>query len=130
MVHLPILRAGRSYCSLDVVRLTDISSGEPVADVSQANRGLIARDLQRKGDNRDRLAKIPFAELLSICRRAARLFAQGELPIDGGTTQSAEQYVGQLSATTGMPQTLARSNMETWRRSASCSIRWIGCCAA
>jgi acyl-CoA reductase-like NAD-dependent aldehyde dehydrogenase len=115
MVHLPILRAGRSYCSLDVVRLTDISSGEPVADVSQANRGLIARDLQRKGDNRNRLAKIPFAELLSICRRAARLFAQGELPIDGGTTQSAEQYIGQLSATTGMPQTLARSNMEKIR---------------
>lgn len=115
MVHLPILRAGRPYCSLDIVRLNDISSGEPVADVSQANRGLIARDLQRKEANRDRLAKVPFSELLSICRRAARLFSEGELPIDGGATQTAEQYVQQLSATTGMPRTLARGNMEKIR---------------
>ena len=115
MVHVPILRAGRAYRSLDVVRLSDIASGEPVAEVSQANRGLIARDLQRAADNRERLARIPFAELLSICRRAARLFAEGELPIDGDATQSAGQYIDQLSATTGMPKTLARSNMEKIR---------------
>ena len=115
MVHLPILRAGRPYRSLELVRLTDIASGEPVAEVSQANRGLIARDLQRKDDNHARLAKIPFAELLQICRRAAQLFTEGELPLDGGATQSAEMYICQLSATTGMPRTLARSNMEKIR---------------
>jgi acyl-CoA reductase-like NAD-dependent aldehyde dehydrogenase len=115
MVHLPILRAGRPYRSLDRVRLADIVAGEPVAEVSQANRGLIARDLQRRADNRARLARVPFREMLAICRRAAGLFAEGDLPIDDGVTQSADLYVRQLSATTGMPRTLARRNMEKIR---------------
>ena len=45
MIHIPILRAGRSYRSLNTVRVPHIKTGEPLVEVSQANRGLIAKDL-------------------------------------------------------------------------------------
>ncbi len=115
MLHLPILRAGRPYRSIDRVRLSHIGTGEPIAEVSQANRGLIARDLRHTAINRRRLAEIPVSELVAICKRAARLFAKEDLPLDDGASQTAADYVRQLSATTGMPETLGRSNMEKIR---------------
>lgn len=47
MWHVPILRRGRPYMSLDTVTLNDYATGESVAEVSQANAGLISRDLMR-----------------------------------------------------------------------------------
>jgi acyl-CoA reductase-like NAD-dependent aldehyde dehydrogenase len=111
--HLPVLRAGRPYRSLDTLTLRDVRDESPVATVSQANRGLIARDLALKAEHRKALQSVPVAELLAICRRAAGLFAAGELPVDPieGTIQTAGDYVRQLSATTGMPEVLSRANM-------------------
>jgi acyl-CoA reductase-like NAD-dependent aldehyde dehydrogenase len=111
--HLPILRAGKPYRSLDTSTLCDIRNGEAVATVSQANRGLISKDLLGKADHRRGLQEIPAAELISICRRAAELFAEGQLIVDPveGITQTPDDYVRQLSATTGMPEALARGNM-------------------
>ena len=88
--HLPVLRRGVPYRSVETVTLRDLRSGEPVAEVSLANRGLIARDL---GDVSPEtglpaaraalatLTAIPLAERLAICRRAAALFAEADLPI-------------------------------------------------
>jgi len=45
VIHLPLLRAGRPYRSLTTQTLKHVRTGEPVAEVSQANPGLIARDL-------------------------------------------------------------------------------------
>ena len=44
MIHIPLLRAGKPYKSLDTVALKHFRDSEPVAAVSQANRGLIAKD--------------------------------------------------------------------------------------
>lgn len=110
MLHLPILRRGRPYRSLAVERLDHVASGEPVAEVSQANPGLVERDLARVAETQRYLGKLPIGELLGICRAAAQQFSHGELPL-GDTTQTPEEYVRQLSATTGMPQSLARTNM-------------------
>jgi len=115
MIHLPILRAGQPYRSLDQVRLREVATGEPVAEVSQANRGLIARDLMNAAANRERLRSLSTLDLLSICKKAAQLFAEEELPLDGGATQSPEDYLRQLSCTTGMPVALGRGNMEKIR---------------
>lgn len=117
MRHLPLLRAGEPYRSKDTVVLHDVVSGEPVAEVSQANRGLIARDLAAAGAARRVLGQRSVGELLEACRRAAVLFAEGDLPVDplSGETQSPDDYVRQLSATTGMPQALCRLNMEKIR---------------
>ena len=39
MIHLPILRAGKPYTSLSVQEVSHIQTGEPLVQVSQANRG-------------------------------------------------------------------------------------------
>jgi acyl-CoA reductase-like NAD-dependent aldehyde dehydrogenase len=110
MPHLPILRAGKPYESLAVNTLHHVATGEPVAEVSQANSGLIAKDLARSAKNRRALEALSVTDLVSISRRAAHLFAEEDLPC-GDENQSPEDYVRQLSATTGLPQSLARANM-------------------
>lgn len=115
MRHVPILRAGRSYRSLDLVRLPDIRSGETVAEVSQANAGLIARDLLQAGRLRRALAERRCADLIGISRKAASLFMEADLPLDEGDAQSPSEYLTLLSATTGMPLSLCRGNMEKIR---------------
>ncbi|MFL6293180.1 MAG: aldehyde dehydrogenase family protein, partial [Thermoanaerobaculia bacterium] len=108
MLHLPLLRGGRPYRSLEVKPLRDFRTGEVVAEVSQANPGLIAKDLAGM-----RRLDLSIRELLEIYRRAARLFVEADLPGDG--PQSPDEYVRQLSATCGLPETLCRFNMEKIR---------------
>ena len=110
MLHIPLLRAGKAYTSLDVVALPHFRTGEPVVRVSQANRGLIVKDLGVMEKNQRALQTLSAAELLSICKKAAQLFMESDLPL-GEDTQSPEQYVKQLSSTTGMPEALCRRNM-------------------
>ncbi len=117
MLHLPILRAGEPYRSLDTIVLHDVQTGEPAVRISQANRGLIARDLQAAADHRRALEQLSVADLLAVCARAAKLFAEADLPVDpvDGVMQSPESYLRSLSATTGMPVSLCRANMEKIR---------------
>jgi acyl-CoA reductase-like NAD-dependent aldehyde dehydrogenase len=127
--HLPVWRAGVPYRSLAVTPLYDVTSGEQVAEVGQANAGLIARDLAaakpaagaagadaaRRGELVE-LAELPLGERLAICRRAAALFAEGELAVGlDGETQSPADYLRDVSATTGIPWSLARNNREKLR---------------
>ena len=111
MHHIPILRAGMPYKSLDLACLHHLGSGEPVAFVSQANRGLVARDLGAASANRRALADFSAAQLLGICGEAARLFMEEDLPLDE-EAQGPRDYLRQTSATTGLPEALCRSNME------------------
>lgn len=111
MVHIPLLRAGVPYTSLSLNRLTDIRNGAAVAEVSLANPGLIARDLTSMAESRRELETLSTAELLGICRRAAQFFMEEELPV-GAHAQSPDDYLQQLAATTGMPMSLGRSNMQ------------------
>ena len=90
-------------------------TGEPVAEVSQANPGIVARDL-RKGADRARnvLREIPCAELLAMVKQAAELFSSAELPLGDGT-QTPDDFVRQQSASTGLPEHMCRMNMEKLR---------------
>ena len=115
MDHIPILRAGEPYTSLDRVQVNHIQSGEPLVEVSQANRGLIGRDLNRAGASKGALEAFSVAELVGMCKGAARLFMEEDLPL-GEASQSPEAYVEHLSGTTGMPQALCRKNMEKIRK--------------
>jgi acyl-CoA reductase-like NAD-dependent aldehyde dehydrogenase len=110
MLHIPLLRAGKPYKSLDVRHLSHVQTGEPVVEVSQANPGLIARDLRLAARNKQILGKLSIEKLLEICKKAAELFLKGDLPI-GEDIQSPEDYIKQLSATTGMPEVICRQNM-------------------
>ena len=114
-MHLPLLRAGQPYASLDRSAVVHIATGQPLAQVSQANRGLIARDLAAQERNRQALQALPVAELVAISQRAADLFSHAELPL-GDDGQTPDDYVAQVSATTGLPQSLARANMDKIHR--------------
>ena len=113
MLHIPILRHGVPYKSLDVVRIPHYRTREAFVEISQANGGLIRRDLRPEvqAEARRALAALPFTRLLAQCREAADRFLNATLSL-GEATQSPEEYVEQLSATTGMPHVLVRRNMQ------------------
>src|SRR5689334_13382345 len=111
MIHLPILRHGNQYKSLDIARVPHHQTRELFVEVSQANAGLIRRDLSRQDIATDALSHFPTRDLVDICSRAANIFTSDSLPL-GDSTQSPDDYVHQVSATTGLPYVLARRNMQ------------------
>ena len=110
MIHIPILRAGRSYRSLKTIKVPHIKTGEPLVEVSQANRGLIAKDLLDLPLHKQTLSEYSVAGLIAMCLKAARLFTTADLPLDDGT-QSPDDYIKQVSGTTGLPEALCKQNM-------------------
>ena len=64
MIHIPILRWGEAYYSLKRATLRDIRTGEPVAEMSLANGGLIGRDLGQMAECQRRLAAVGCEELV------------------------------------------------------------------
>ncbi len=110
MIHIPILRAGRTYRSLKTINVSHIKTGEPLVEVSQANRGLIAKDLLDLPLHRQTLSQYTVSELITMCKEAARLFTSTDLPLDEGT-QTPEDYIQQVSGTTGLPEALCKQNM-------------------
>lgn len=112
-LHLPLLRAGKPYFTLDTAPLVDVRSGEPLGRISQAIPGIIDRDLRHAEENRRSLDAFTVAELIEICHKAAKLFGEAELPIYPGAERafSPDDYLRHLSATTGMPEALGRMNL-------------------
>lgn len=114
MLHIPILRRGQAYRSLDVARVPHHRTRELFVEISQANAGLIRRDLLDQRSAREILSKFSSEEMLAICERAAGHFLSDSLPL-GDSMQSPQDYVEQVSATTGMPYVMARNNMQKIR---------------
>lgn len=113
MPHLPALRRGKPYASLDQSEVKDCRTGQALAKVSQVNSGIVRKDLARIADSRAALKCLSARELLAICERAARMFLEGDLPLgDGGEVQSPRQYLETLSATSGLPHVMVRRNMQ------------------
>ena len=113
-LHVPVLRHGLPYRSLDTICTPHYRTREPFVEISQANVGLIRRDLYNQRDTRAMLAQFCARDLYGICSRAAGLFAESSLPL-GDTVQTPEDYVRQVSATTGLPNVMARRNMQKIR---------------
>jgi hypothetical protein len=110
--HIPVLRLGQPYESLDKASVVDHRDGRKLVSISQANAGIIRRDLAKIADSRAALKKFTVAQLLDICAKAGELFLNGSLPVGDQThPQSPQQYVETLSATSGMPHVLLRRNM-------------------
>ena len=110
--HIPVLRRGKAYESLDKVNVVNHRTGEAMATISQVNAGIVRRDLQRIGESRAALRKYTVQELLDISAKAADLFVNATLPLgDKGHTQSADDYVRTLSATSGLPHVMIRRTM-------------------
>jgi hypothetical protein len=110
--HIPALRRGRPYESLDKANVPDYRTGAALASVSQVNAGIVRKDLARVSESRAALKKFSVAELIGICAKAGDLFLNGTLPLgDKGVTQSPVQYTETLSATSGLPYVMVRRNM-------------------
>src|SRR5438105_8433944 len=111
MIHIPVLRWGEPYKSLDVDKVVHFTTGEPLAEVSRANGGLIERDMRHAKQARDVLREIAIPELINRVKKAADLYLEAELPLGDGT-QTPEQFVHMQSATTGLPEHMCRFNMK------------------
>ena len=109
--HIPALRRGRAYESLEQNKIVDCRTGEVLATLSQVNAGILRKDLARMAEARDILKRFTVARLLEICAEAGTQFLEGTLPLGGGMTQSPRQYLESLSASSGLPHVMVRRNM-------------------
>ena len=111
--HLPALRRGKPYASLDQLPANNCRTGEALARLSQVNAGVIRKDLARISEARSALKELSCDRLLEICQQASGIFLNETLPLgDQGHTQTPQQYVETLSATSGLPFVMVRRNME------------------
>jgi hypothetical protein len=111
-IHIPVLRLGEPYRSLDSISL-NAGHGRTL-EISVANSGLIRRDLQKIPSSVEALQAIPCETLVTFCEKAAELFLKGNLPWSSepnSPLQSPDDYVTALSQLTGLPHSLGRSNM-------------------
>ncbi|HUE87592.1 MAG TPA: aldehyde dehydrogenase family protein [Vicinamibacterales bacterium] len=113
MLHIPILRWGQPYRSVDRTVVPHFRTREPFVEMSLANTGLIRRDLRRQAEMREKLASIAVSDLVRMAKAAAAHFLNDTLPIDPSSdlTQTPQDYVEQVTATTGMPWSNVRRNM-------------------
>jgi acyl-CoA reductase-like NAD-dependent aldehyde dehydrogenase len=111
MLHLPILRWGRPYTSVDVDPVVHFATGEPIANVSRANGGLIQRDMRRAQRARDVLCDIAIDDLIARVGAAGDLYMNATLPMGDGT-QSPDEFVRAQSASTGLPERMCHANMK------------------
>src|SRR5215813_9805998 len=111
MIHLPILRWGAPYESLEKDDVVHFSTGEPIATVSRANGGLIQRDARKAKRAREALREIPISDLIDRAARAGDLYMNATLPMGDGT-QSPDEFVRAQSASTGLPEQMCRANMK------------------
>ncbi len=102
MIHIPALRFGKPYSSLEKATLVHHVTGEPVAEVSQVTGSMIARDLGGVARAHKELAAIPVRDILAMYDRAADYFLNAALPC-GDAELTFDQYVRNLSSTTGSP---------------------------
>jgi len=110
-MHLPAWRFGKPYESLERETLVHFLTGAPVAEVSQVGGAIVGRDLQKAAAARRALLALEPEDVVERLQTAGNLYAHGTLTL-GDTRQSPEDFVKQQSATTGLPESLCRANMQ------------------
>jgi acyl-CoA reductase-like NAD-dependent aldehyde dehydrogenase len=110
-MHLPAYRFGKPYESLERETLVHFLTGEPVAEVSQVGGAIVGRDLQKAQQARAALLAIDPEEIIERLQTAGNLYAHGTVNV-GDTKQSPDDFVKCQSATTGLPESLCRANMQ------------------
>src|SRR3954469_10560820 len=111
MLNLPIFRWGQPYTSLEQDGVVHFITGETLAKVSQANPGLLGRDMRMARRAREVLTAIPIPDLIAIMNKAADYYLNATLPMGDGE-QSPDDFARQQSASTGLPEHMCKSNMK------------------
>jgi acyl-CoA reductase-like NAD-dependent aldehyde dehydrogenase len=96
---------------MDVDPVVHFATGEPIANVSRANGGLIQRDMRKAARARDVLREIPIDDLIARAGTAGELYMNATLPMGDGT-QSPYEFARAQSASTGLPERMCRANMK------------------
>jgi acyl-CoA reductase-like NAD-dependent aldehyde dehydrogenase len=109
MIRIPALRFGKPYQSLEKAELIHHVTGEPVAEVSQVTGSQISRDIGLTERLHKELAAMPIRDILAIYKKAAAHFKDSVLPC-GDAELSFDDYVKNLSATTGSPMVFCKRN--------------------
>jgi acyl-CoA reductase-like NAD-dependent aldehyde dehydrogenase len=109
MIRIPAIRFGKPYTSLDKATLVHHATGEPVAEVSQVAGSQISRDLGAMDRAHKDLRAIPIRDILAMYKKAADYFVNAKLPC-GDAELSFDDYIRNLSATTGSPMVFCRRN--------------------
>jgi len=110
VLDIPILRWGQPYTSLETEDVVHFVTGEKLARVSQANTGLLGRDMRLAARARASLTEIPIADLIAMMKKAADHYLNRALPIGDGE-QTPEDFARQQSASTGLPERMCKANM-------------------
>ena len=110
MLNLPVIRWGKPYESLEIDEVVHFATGEPIAKVSQANGGIISRDMRQAKKARAALREIPCSEIIERLKKAADLYESSTLPMGDGS-QSPDEFAHQQSASTGLPEHMCKANM-------------------
>src|SRR6185436_7741053 len=110
MVKIPVLRWGQPYESLELDSVIHFVTGETLAKVSQANPGLLTRDMKKAQRAREVLREIPIRQLIQMMKKAGELYKDATLPMGDGE-QSPEDFARQQSASTGLPEHMCKANM-------------------
>jgi acyl-CoA reductase-like NAD-dependent aldehyde dehydrogenase len=111
MLNLPIWRWGQPYTSLEQDTVAHFITGEVLAKVSQANTGLLGRDMRMARRAREILTAIPISELIAMMKKAGDLYLNGVLPMGDGE-QTPDDFARQQSASTGLPEHMCKANMK------------------
>src|SRR5688572_12945346 len=96
---------------MEVDQVVHFLTGEPIAKVSQANGGLLQRDMRFAQRARDVLRDIPIPDLIGRVKKAGELYLNATLPVGDGT-QSPDDFARAQSASTGLPEHMCKANMQ------------------
>jgi acyl-CoA reductase-like NAD-dependent aldehyde dehydrogenase len=110
MLNIPVLRFGNPYDSLEKDEVKHFITGESIAKVSQANGGIIQKDMRRAHEARAALRQMSIPEILEKISKAGDLYVNGTLPLGDGV-QSPTDFAHQQSASTGLPEHMCKGNM-------------------
>jgi len=102
VLTLPAIRWGKPYTSLEKQEVVHFLSGEPIANISQVNGGMLQLDMKKAAKARAVLREIPSDDLLSMCETAAELVESAELPMGDGT-ETVDDCIHPPSARTARP---------------------------
>jgi len=111
VINIPALRWGKPYESLETDEVVHFITGEPMAKVSQANPGLLGRDMRQAQRARDSLREFRCEQLVEKMKTVADLYMDGTLPLGDGT-QSPDEFARAQSASTGLPEHMCKANMK------------------
>jgi acyl-CoA reductase-like NAD-dependent aldehyde dehydrogenase len=110
LLNIPVMRWGKPYESLEIDEVLHFATGEPIAKVSQANDGIIRRDMRSAKRAREILLEFKIAELIEMLGKAGEIYEHGTVKIGDGD-QSPADFVYQQSASTGLPEHMCKANM-------------------